>query len=270
MKQIVAAFFSPTGGTKSIVRMIVSQLEELLHYDVRELDLTSPESRKRVYAFSKEDLLVLGTPVYAGRVPNLIAPDLLKGLRGSGTYAVAVNAFGNRNYDGAPDELKQILEKTGFVPIGAAAIANRHAFSDQIGTTRPDDQDLSAIQKWSEQLAEKIRNGSSESLKSVLDLELKPYYRPLGVDGKPASFLKAKPVTDPVKCTHCGICAQKCPMGSIVWGREEAVTGICIKCQACIRSCPVHAKCFTDEAFLSHVRFLELNCMKPSGNYYEI
>ena len=35
------------------------------------------------------------------------------------------------------------------------------------------------------------------------------------------------------------------------------VTGVCIKCQACIKICPAHAKYFVDEAFLSHVEMLE-------------
>ena len=37
------------------------------------------------------------------------------------------------------------------------------------------------------------------------------------------------------------------------------VTGICIKCQACIKKCPTHAKYFDDPAFLSHVAMLEQN-----------
>ena len=45
-----------------------------------------------------------------------------------------------------------------------------------------------------------------------------PYYRPLGLDGEPKNFLKAKPQTDRSKCTGCGVCAALCPMGSISRG----------------------------------------------------
>ena len=38
-----------------------------------------------------------------------------------------------------------------------------------------------------------------------------PYYRPLGLDGEPKNFLKAKPQTDRSKCTGCGVCQEKCP-----------------------------------------------------------
>ena len=83
------------------------------------------------------------------------------------------------------------------------------------------------------------------------------YYTPLGTDGKPAVFLKAKPKTDPEKCTKCGICATVCPMGSIPKDAPDTCTGICIKCQACILGCPRGAKFFDDEQFLSHARMLE-------------
>ena len=83
------------------------------------------------------------------------------------------------------------------------------------------------------------------------------YYTPLGTDGKPAVFLKAKPKTDPEKCTKCGICATVCPMGSIPKDAPDTCTGICIKCQACILGCPRGAKFFDDEQFLSHAHMLE-------------
>ena len=37
------------------------------------------------------------------------------------------------------------------------------------------------------------------------------------------------------------------------------VTGVCIKCQACVRKCTRKAKYFEDAAFLSHVAMLEQN-----------
>ena len=37
------------------------------------------------------------------------------------------------------------------------------------------------------------------------------------------------------------------------------MTGICIKCQACVRYCPTGARYFDDPDFLSHVRMLEEN-----------
>lgn len=54
-----------------------------------------------------------------------------------------------------------------------------------------------------------------------------PYYRPLGLDGEPKVFLKAKPKTDLDKCIHCGVCASLCPMGSINPDDVTEVVGVC-------------------------------------------
>ena len=48
-------------------------------------------------------------------------------------------------------------------------------------------------------------------------------------------------------------------MGAISFDNFIDVPGTCIKCQACIKKCPTHAKYFDDEAFLSHVKMLEQN-----------
>ncbi|WP_300297219.1 DUF362 domain-containing protein, partial [uncultured Intestinimonas sp.] len=84
-----------------------------------------------------------------------------------------------------------------------------------------------------------------------------PYYTPLGLDGQPAVFLKAKPKTREDLCLRCGLCARSCPMGSISREDPARVTGVCIKCQACVRRCPAGAKYFDDPAFLSHKAMLE-------------
>ena len=43
-------------------------------------------------------------------------------------------------------------------------------------------------------------------------------------------------------------------------------TGLCIKCQACVRRCPTHAKYFEDADFLSHVAMLEQNFTRRAEN----
>nr|WP_243152274.1 4Fe-4S binding protein [Pseudoflavonifractor sp. 524-17] len=95
-----------------------------------------------------------------------------------------------------------------------------------------------------------------------------PYYTPLKEDGTPARFLKAKPLTDGARCAGCGLCSAVCPMGSISRSDFTQVTGVCIKCQACIRACPAGAKYFDDPDFLSHVTMLERTCTARKDNLF--
>lgn len=46
-------------------------------------------------------------------------------------------------------------------------------------------------------------------------------------------------------------------MGSISFDNVKEYIGICIKCGACIKKCPVQAKYYNDEAYLYHQHELE-------------
>lgn len=53
-------------------------------------------------------------------------------------------------------------------------------------------------------------------------------------------------------------------MGSISEQNPSNISGICIKCHACVKKCPQKAKYFDDPAFISHVKMLEANYTKAS------
>ena len=183
---------------------------------------------------------------------------------------VPVVVFGNRNFDDALMELKQELEKNGFLAAAGAAVASSHVFSDKIAPGRPDASDRAEILTFAGKTAQKITE--TDTLHTGLQVAgndpVGAYYTPLGIDGKPAKFLKAKPITEISKCNGCGRCSEVCPMGSVDGEDVSQVTGICIKCQACIKSCPNGAKYFADEAFLSHVRMLEEHYIDRAENRF--
>ena len=282
IKKIWAASFSPTGGTEHIVSLLAEEMGKCLKLPVHKISFTLPDERKKSCTFTEEDLLILGTPVYAGRIPNKILPDVDRSFEGNGTLAVAVSVFGNRNYDDGLMERALLLENHGVCVAAAAAAAARHAFSDDIGAGRPDKQDEEELRVFARRAAEKIKEFSGEekivngnkSSCGVSALQItghnpvEPYYTPLRADGQPAKFLKAKPVTDENLCNRCGTCAQVCPMGSISREDPSVVNGICIKCQACIRSCPAQAKHFEDEDFLSHVEMLREHYTRRAANAF--
>ncbi len=282
IKKIWAASFSPTGGTEHIVSLLAEEMGKCLKLPVHKISFTLPDERKKSCTFTEEDLLILGTPVYAGRIPNKILPDVDRSFEGNGTLAVAVSVFGNRNYDDGLMELALLLENHGFCVAAAAAAAARHAFSDDIGAGRPDKQDEKELRVFARRAAEKIKEfsgvekivsgnkaaGGVSALQITGHNPVGPYYTPLRADGQPAKFLKAKPVTDENLCNRCGTCASVCPMGSIRSDDCSVVEGVCIKCQACIRSCPAQAKHFEDEDFLSHVEMLREHYTRRAANAF--
>ncbi len=277
IQKIWAVYFSPTGGTKDVVRLLAGHLYDALGGPVgaklqaEEIDFTSPAARKKEYRFGQNDLIVFGSPVYAGRIPNKILPDWEKCFSADGAAAVPVVAYGNRSFGGALTEFRVILQESGFRILGAAAFVSRHAFTDAVGSGRPDEADRAQIRVLAGCVVEKLRGQSDEIgqfLRPISADLIPPYYTPLKEDGTPAKFLKAKPQTDPAKCDHCGICREACPVGSI--NEQMLAEGLCIKCQACVRGCPKHAKYFTDEDFLSHVRMLEKNYTARAENVFFI
>ena len=259
LRQIYALYFSPTGGTEKIVSSIADTLSRLLELPVHSIDFTCLENRQKEYHFPNDSLVIIGTPVYAGRIPNKILPDFKKCIVGAGhTPVIPVCVYGNRNYDEALRELLLLSEENGCIPVAAAAMISQHAFSDTLAKGRPDIQDFKKLNSFSKNIAQLLKDDSTAvAIDYDRTTPLAPYYTPLKADLTPARFLKAKPLTDLQKCSHCGLCVRKCPMNSISEEDISKVTGVCIKCQACIKICPAHAKYFVDEAFLSHVEMLE-------------
>lgn len=264
MKNLYVLYFSPTGGTEEIARLAAGELAVRLGLEPKLIDFTRPADRQAEYRFGRSDVLVMASPVYAGRLPNKLAPEYQARIFGDGTPAVPICVFGNRSPDEALRELVLLLEGNGFRIAAAAAFAARHAFSDLVGGGRPDGDDRAEIAAFAARAAEKLSSGVLPPL-DIDRGEIGPYYIPLKIDGTPARFLKAKPLTHWEKCCGCGVCARACPMGSIDPTTMEAV-GLCIKCQACVRRCARGAKYFEDGDFLSHVAFLEQHYTRRAEN----
>ena len=259
IKKVWAVYFSATGTTKKIVTKIASTMAEKMNAEFKIFDFTLLNARKNILSFEKDDCVVLGTPVYAGRVPNLLL-KYLAAIQGNGALAVPIVLFGNRNYDDALIELRDILEKNNFHTVGAGAFVGEHSFSNILAKNRPDEKDILIAENLGEKVFEKLSDSAfypdSPIEVTGVPYPYRGYYQPLNKENNPIDMRKIKPLTNN-NCTDCKICVSACPLGSIEYDDVSKVTGICMKCGACIKKCPVHAKYYTDESFLFHKHDLE-------------
>ena len=261
IKTVWGAYFSATGTTKKVVTALARAAADGLGAEYKVFPFDNPAVRKAEKEFSADDLVIMGVPVYAGRVPNLIMPYIRDLVKGNGALAVPVVLYGNRNFDDALIELRNLMRDNGFHPIAGAAVVGEHSFSKILGAGRPDADDMALVAKLADGVIKKV-SGLKEAPAEAVEVEgqdpIRPYYTPRDRHGEPIKdFLKAKPVTDPEKCIHCGLCARICPMGSIDPEDFSNVAGKCIKCCACVKRCPAGAKYFDHEGYLYHQHELE-------------
>lgn len=259
-RKVWAVYFSGTGTTEKTVTHIAKAIAKKLDTEFDTFSYTLPQNREQELIFSADDLVVFGSPVYAGRVPNVLLPYLTGKVKGNGAMAVPVVLFGNRNFDDGLIELRNVLETDGFHTVAAAGFVGEHSFSRTLGAGRPDADDVALMDQFAVGVAEKVSALTELPQQPVAvrgEDPIRPYYTPRDRQGTPINILKVKPKTDPAKCTACGWCAAHCPMGSISPEDPSQVTGICIKCCACVKGCPTGAKYYDDAGYLYHQHELE-------------
>ncbi|HZK83616.1 MAG TPA: EFR1 family ferrodoxin [Desulfosporosinus sp.] len=261
IKRINAMYFSATDTTKKVVSGLAREISENIDRGItlNTIDFTLPEVRLNPVSFSVEDIVIVGVPVYAGRVPNVLL-KYLNSIMGNGALAIPVVVYGNRNYDDALIELKDILELNDFKVIAAGAFVGEHSFSITLAKNRPDEKDMSIVCDFARKIHTKIN--TKEEVQALSVNGNKPYrkhYMPKNIEGSPVDLRKVVPKTNS-QCTNCKICVQVCPMGSIDAEDVSKLNGICIKCGACIKKCPNQAKYYDDKDYLRHKEELEIVC----------
>lgn len=259
-KKINTMYFSATDTTKKVVYAIAKKISDNIHREttINNIDFTLPKARKEPVSFTEEDIVIIGVPVYAGRVPNVLL-KYLNSITGNGTLAIPVVVYGNRNYDDALIELKDILELNGFKVIGGGAFIGEHAFSKTLAKSRPDEKDMDIASDFANQICAKIT--TQGEIETVVINGNKPYrkhYMPKNKEGISIDIRKVTPKTDN-NCNDCKLCVSICPMGSIDFKDVSKLNGICIKCGSCIKKCPTNAKYYDDEDYLRHKHELEVD-----------
>ena len=220
MSNWVTAVFSPTGGTSKIAAAIAGPRMG------SRIDLCAPVTPHPLPAGTP---LLAVLPVYGGRLPA-IAVKRLREIQGSGNPAIAVVVYGNRAYDDALLELKDVLTACGCTVVAAAAFIAEHSIARSIATGRPHAEDLAKCVEFGAAAAAKL----ATSMETV-SVPGNPEYRPL----------PQMPVTPHVTeaCGGCGMCVRKCPTGAIpATDPRKTDATKCILCMRCIALCPRKAR----------------------------
>ena len=218
--------FSPTGGTKRAADILAEEIG--LKRQV--IDLTRMDTVYSDISISPEDVCLAAVPSYGGRVPQAAA-ERIRQIKGSGARAVIVCVYGNRAYEDALLELKDILEECGFEVTAAAALVAQHSMVPEVGAGRPDEEDQKEILEFGRKVREKLEKGSHGAVEI-------PGNRPY----KDEMEIPATPMSAP-SCTKCGRCAMACPTDAIRIEDGQVMTEkeSCILCMACKAACPEHA-----------------------------
>lgn len=95
--KVTAVYYSAVGSTKAVTEKIAGLIAEKLGVPTDSYDYTLPDSRTKTQNYGPSDLVVFGTSVYAGRVPNKLLPAVQNCFKADGALAVPVVTFGNRN-----------------------------------------------------------------------------------------------------------------------------------------------------------------------------
>lgn len=216
IKRVCALYFSATGNTEKTVAAFAETLAEQLGVPWERLPFTKPAERERDYMFADTDLVVVGTPTYAGKLPNKILPDLKARLHGNGALAAAIVTFGNRSYDNALAELCAVLEGDGFHTVAGGAFVGRHAFTDKLAEDRPDWDDRKELKKFATAIADKVKNLTENPAPVTVPGDPGgPVLHPQGHRRRACQVPEGQTPDRPDKCTNCGTCAGCAPWGPL-------------------------------------------------------
>ena len=243
IKKVTKIYFSPTNSTNKVIDAI----EDGLGIDIIEsINLTYLEVRTnfKLDITSKDELLIIGVPVYAQRIPRVIKERLSR-LKGSGQPLIIISLCGGIGKGIALKQLEELLEKSGFNVVGAGAFIGEHSFSSnmlEIEKNRPDKDDLQLANKFGKSIMDKLKKIDSVEDFNNLNIKGRLTCMPRIVPQNNAEWFVHNPDIDSKKCNGCGICADICPANAINRNDFSIDNELCLRCFACVKSCPAGAR----------------------------
>jgi ferredoxin len=207
----------------------------------RDFDVTLPPARDRGVNLERDELLILASPVYGGRLPPL-SRDFFNRLAPGKRPVVAVVVYGNRDYEDALLELYDLCVAKGYEVVGAAAFIGEHSYSHVMGKNRPDPADEERARRFGLSVRQTMLTDNSLGEQPLLAKGRRPYR------AYPDKFAFA--LSTSKRCANCLSCVRHCPVGAFDKGDPRRVNQKkCIMCAACLKLCPEGAKFIDDPDF---------------------
>lgn len=256
LDKLFVVYFSPTHTSMKTARAIADGFGMARR---QEIDLTTDRSDSPIVL--RDAVCIVAAPVYGGLIAPVAARRIGR-LQADNCIAIPVAVYGNRDYEDALVQLRDMLHTQGFTTLCGAAFVGEHSYSRPgmpVAEGRPDATDLQKAELFGRKAFESllrqlhisdIPDGSSryfaltyadkaENLIVCPEMKGNVPYKTLGPSTPQAPVVNEN-------CYGCGDCESMCPTGAISMqgGVSVTQTDLCTKCCACVKFCPAEARTF--------------------------